>query len=88
VAFATFCYCRPDLRGGHFDFAKRMIWQATDELDSESLPASARPPPLEAAMAPSGMSGVENDALAIYFLDPALARAFVNRWCIGCRIEV
>src|SRR4051812_45908379 len=40
------------------------------------------------SMTPSGTSGVVNDSLAIYFLDPALARAFVNRWCIGCRIEV
>jgi hypothetical protein len=40
------------------------------------------------SMTPSGTTGVVNDALAIYFLDRALARAFVNRWCIGCRIEV
>ena len=40
------------------------------------------------AMSPSGMSGVVNNSLAIYFLDPVLARAFVNRWCIGCQIEV
>jgi hypothetical protein len=35
------------------------------------------------AMAPSGTSGVLNDALAIYFFNDELARAFVNRWCIG-----
>jgi hypothetical protein len=40
------------------------------------------------AIAPSGTSGVVNDALALYFRDPAHARAFVTRWCIGCRIEV
>jgi hypothetical protein len=40
------------------------------------------------AMAPSGTAGVLNDALAIYFTDLTVARAFVNRWCIGCRIEV
>jgi len=40
------------------------------------------------SMTPSGTCGVVNDALAIYFLDSALARAFVTRWCIGCRIEV
>ena len=39
------------------------------------------------SMTPSGTKGVVNDALAIYFHDPALARAFVTRWCIGCRIE-
>jgi hypothetical protein len=39
------------------------------------------------SMTPSGARGVVNDALAIYFLDPALARAFVTRWCIGCRSE-
>jgi hypothetical protein len=39
------------------------------------------------AMAPSGTSGVVNDALAICFLNTELARAFVNRWCIGVLIE-
>jgi hypothetical protein len=39
------------------------------------------------AMAPSGLSGVVNDALAIYFLDAELSRAFVNRWCIGVVIQ-
>ena len=40
------------------------------------------------SMTPSGTCGVVNDSLAIYFLDLALARAFVTRWCIACRIEV
>jgi hypothetical protein len=40
------------------------------------------------SMTPSGTYGVVNDSLAIYFLDAARARAFVDRWCIGCRIEV
>src|SRR6266480_4409646 len=40
------------------------------------------------AMTPSGTCGLLNDSLAIYFLNPVLARAFVNRWCIGCQIEV
>jgi hypothetical protein len=39
------------------------------------------------ATAPSGTSGVVNDALAIYFLNAELARAFVNRWCIGFLVE-
>ena len=39
------------------------------------------------AMAPSGASGVVNDAVAIYFRNTELARAFVNRWCIGVVIE-
>src|SRR5438105_15059260 len=39
------------------------------------------------SMAPSGTTGVLNDSLAIYFRDPDLARTFVSRWCIGCRIE-
>jgi hypothetical protein len=38
-------------------------------------------------MAPSGTSGVMNDALAIYFPSDPLARAFVNRWCIGFLVE-
>jgi hypothetical protein len=37
-------------------------------------------------MTPSGTSGVVNDALAIHFPSDALARAFVNRWCIGAVI--
>src|SRR5205085_221575 len=39
------------------------------------------------SMTSCGTCGVVNDALAIYFRDPVLARAFVTRWCIGCRIE-
>ena len=39
------------------------------------------------AMAPSGASGVVNDAVAIYFRNAELARAFVNRWCIGFLVE-
>jgi hypothetical protein len=30
---------------------------------------------------------VLNDAVAIYFRDPALATGFVVRWCLGHRIE-
>lgn len=40
------------------------------------------------SMAPSGTNGVANDALAIYVPNQAFARAFVSRWCIGCRVEV
>src|SRR5712692_2457963 len=39
------------------------------------------------AMTPSGTRGVLNDALSIYFPDPALAGAFVARWCIGYKVE-
>jgi hypothetical protein len=39
------------------------------------------------AMTPTGLRGVVNDALAIYFLNTALATAFVARWCIGYRVE-
>jgi hypothetical protein len=35
------------------------------------------------AMTPSGMRGIVNDAVAIYFRDAALAGAFVARWCQG-----
>jgi hypothetical protein len=34
-------------------------------------------------MTPAGLRGVINDAVAIYFLDAALAAAFVSRWCAG-----
>src|SRR5437773_10315387 len=39
------------------------------------------------AMTPSGTQGVLNDAVSIYFPDPALATAFVARWCIGYKVE-
>ena len=39
------------------------------------------------AMTPSGTRGVLNDAVSIYFSDPALAGAFVARWCIGYKVE-
>jgi hypothetical protein len=39
------------------------------------------------ALTPSGMHGVLNDALSIYFFDPTLAAAFVARWCAGSRVE-
>jgi hypothetical protein len=39
------------------------------------------------AMTPSGMRGVLNDALSIYFLDVTLASAFVAQWCAGYKVE-
>jgi hypothetical protein len=39
------------------------------------------------AMTPSGTRGVLNDALSIYFPDPALASAFVACWCIGFKVR-
>src|SRR5215468_9504598 len=39
------------------------------------------------AITPSGTRGVLNDALSIYFADPAFAGAFVARWCIGFKVE-
>ena len=39
------------------------------------------------AMTPSGVRGVLNDAVSIYFIDVTLASAFVARWCAGSRIE-
>jgi hypothetical protein len=39
------------------------------------------------AMTPSGMRGVLNGAVSIYFLDPMLANAFVARWCAGHNFE-
>ena len=38
-------------------------------------------------MTPSGMGGALNDAVSIYFLDPAIASAFVARWCVGYQVE-
>jgi hypothetical protein len=39
------------------------------------------------AMTPSGMRGVLNDAISIYFADATLAGAFVARWCAGYKVE-
>ena len=38
-------------------------------------------------MTPSGMRGVLNDAVSIYFLDATLASTFVARWCAGYKVE-
>ena len=39
------------------------------------------------AMTPSGMRGVLNDAVSIYFLDATLASALVARWCACYKVE-
>jgi hypothetical protein len=39
------------------------------------------------AMAPAGLRGPLNDAIATYFNDANLAAAFVARWCAGYRAE-
>jgi hypothetical protein len=39
------------------------------------------------AMTPSGLRGVLNDAVAVYFCDATLASAFVARWCRGGKME-
>jgi hypothetical protein len=38
-------------------------------------------------MTASGMRGVLNDAISIYFADATLAGAFVARWCVGSKVE-
>jgi len=38
-------------------------------------------------MTPSGLRGVLNDAVSIYFADATCASAFVARWCAGSKIE-
>jgi hypothetical protein len=39
------------------------------------------------AITPSGVRGVLNDAVSIYFLDATLTSAFVARWYAGYKIE-
>ena len=39
------------------------------------------------AMTPSDRRGIGNDAVAIYFRDPATTTGFVARWCAGAQIE-
>jgi hypothetical protein len=38
-------------------------------------------------VAPAGLAGVVNDAIAFYFADAAFAHAFVARFCYGYRVE-
>ena len=38
------------------------------------------------ATAPAGLSGIVNDAIAFYFADAAVARAFVARFACGYRV--
>src|SRR5271167_4659715 len=40
------------------------------------------------AMTPSGLRGVVNDAVAVYFFNAALATAFVSRWCASSKVEI
>ena len=40
------------------------------------------------AMTPSGLRGVLNDAVAVYFRDATLASGFVARWCRGTQVEI
>jgi hypothetical protein len=40
------------------------------------------------AITPSGVRGVLNDAVSIYFADATLASAFVARWCQGLKAEI
>lgn len=39
------------------------------------------------AMTPSGMRGVLNYAISLYFADATLASAFVARWCVASPAE-
>jgi hypothetical protein len=39
------------------------------------------------AITPSGVRGVLNDAVSIYFLDATFASALVARWCASSKIE-
>ena len=39
------------------------------------------------ALTPSGVRGVLNDAVSLFFADVTLASAFVARWCAGSKVE-
>src|SRR5215469_11985301 len=39
------------------------------------------------AITPSGVRGVLNDAISLYFVDPPLANAFAARWYAGSTAE-
>jgi len=38
-------------------------------------------------MTPSGMRGVLNDAVSLFFADVTLSSAFVAQWCAGSKVE-
>ena len=38
-------------------------------------------------MTPSGMRGVLNDAVSIYFREATLGSAFVARWCAASKVD-
>src|ERR1700748_521219 len=38
------------------------------------------------AITPSGMRGVLNDAVSVYFSNATLASTFVARWCVGSKV--
>ena len=38
-------------------------------------------------MTPSGVRGILNNAVPLYFADATLASAFVARWCVGSKVE-
>ena len=38
-------------------------------------------------MTPSGVRGVVNDAIEVYFADATIASAFAARWCAGHKAE-
>ena len=40
------------------------------------------------AMTPSGVRGVLNDAVSLYFAGATLARAFVARWRVGSKVDL
>src|ERR1051326_2353325 len=40
------------------------------------------------SMTPSGLRGVVNDAVAVYFLDAGSAAGFGARWCAGSKAKV
>ena len=40
------------------------------------------------SLTPTGLRGVVNDAVAVYFLDATSAAAFVGRWCTGAHVEI
>ena len=39
------------------------------------------------AITPSGVRGVLNDAISVYFADATLASAFLARWCASAKVE-
>src|SRR5882672_6091538 len=77
----------PAQRQAERQFPVRVRIAVPPEAPARDHPCLARRDLRGRAVAPAGLAGVVNDALAFYFADAAFAHAFVARFCCGYRVE-